>query len=186
MGTIAYQVPGHSRARLGHFASAIRRGLGYSAPWFPIDRFLERDLPTFHEDFSLEIEDVRIMGDRHGVTYPSERRMVLRCDVYEGACRGYGRDRFTLAHELGHYLLHDLPGLERSAPVLRKSLKPFQDSEWQANTFAAELLMPVELLQNYSSIGEITFEFGVSRDAARVQVGVHQRQGALSKSIRDD
>jgi Zn-dependent peptidase ImmA (M78 family) len=50
------------------------------------------------------------------------------------------RDRFTIAHELGHYFLHYLhPQLEGFAPFQRggQSL-----AETQANVFAASLLMP--------------------------------------------
>jgi len=50
------------------------------------------------------------------------------------------RDRFTIAHELGHYFLHYLhPQAEGFAPFRRggQSL-----AETQANVFAASLLMP--------------------------------------------
>lgn len=46
------------------------------------------------------------MGAKHGETIPSENRIRIREDVYERACNGYGRDRLTMAHELGHLLLH--------------------------------------------------------------------------------
>lgn len=73
------------------------------------------------------------------------------------------RRRFTAAHELGHYLLHFLPRLHADenadAPLVetdgvdnvREDEKPSEDGpslpemERQANRFAAELLMPVEV-----------------------------------------
>ena len=36
----------------------------------------------------------------------TENCIKIREDVYERAIKGYGRDRFTLAHELGHFLMH--------------------------------------------------------------------------------
>jgi Zn-dependent peptidase ImmA (M78 family) len=61
------------------------------------------------------------------------------------------RQRFTIAHELGHYFLHE--GLEehvdqnfRVAWRSADSSKAVNWLEIQANRFAAELLMPTELL----------------------------------------
>jgi hypothetical protein len=183
----AYEVPGISRAKIAAYADALRKGLGYGAePWLPIDRVLEFDLPRFHEDFSLIVEEIDVLGNRHGVTLPRERTIILRRDVYERACEGHGRDRFTVAHELGHYLMHDAPGLERQSPVSRGSIPAFRDSEWQANSFAADLLMPATMIQQFSTITEVCSEFGVSRDAARVQVRIWTGKGALSSVIRDE
>jgi Zn-dependent peptidase ImmA (M78 family) len=72
-------------------------------------------------------------------------------------CRGdnLARRRFTAAHELGHYLLHFLPRLQRHATpedclvqadddetVQEGDGIPLAVMEHQANSFAAELLMP--------------------------------------------
>lgn len=52
------------------------------------------------------------------------------------------RDRFTVAHELGHYFLHYLhPEVEEPASFGR-GLR--NDLETQANVFASSLLMPAE------------------------------------------
>jgi len=52
------------------------------------------------------------------------------------------RDRFTIAHELGHYILHSLFG-EDPFPFNRKK-NPNDRVEWEANWFAASFLMPKE------------------------------------------
>lgn len=65
------------------------------------------------------------------------------------------RQRFTIAHEIGHFLLHDTEGIhvDRSdcGPVVRRrneeSSKGEDDDEKEANLFAAELLMPATLLE---------------------------------------
>jgi len=62
------------------------------------------------------------------------------------------RARFTLAHELGHYLLHlkdDLHVDQKFTVKLRSSVSSqgVDFEEMEANLFAAELLMPHELLE---------------------------------------
>lgn len=65
------------------------------------------------------------------------------------------RQRFTIAHELGHFLLHQQEGVhvDRAEQGLLVKLRN-QDSstgldveEKEANLFAAELLMPIAFLQ---------------------------------------
>ncbi|MDC7250427.1 MAG: ImmA/IrrE family metallo-endopeptidase [Sphaerochaetaceae bacterium] len=59
-----------------------------------------------------------------------------------------GRSRFTLAHEIGHVILHSeqlskqIQTAARTNNVMK--LKAFESSEWQANYFAAALLMNKE------------------------------------------
>ncbi len=50
------------------------------------------------------------------------------------------RDRFTLAHELGHYFLHSLQGKQ---PIIAQRYGSGR-REWEANWFAAALLMPAD------------------------------------------
>ena len=54
----------------------------------------------------LEIVSISDMPQAYGVTNPGTETMKIREDVYEGAIKGNPRDRFTLCHELGHYLIH--------------------------------------------------------------------------------
>jgi len=54
------------------------------------------------------------------------------------AFTGPERDRFTIAHELGHYVLHSDCG-ERRIRASRFGSNPV---EWEANWFAAAFLMP--------------------------------------------
>ena len=79
------------------------------------------------------------------------------------------RDRFTVAHELGHYFLHSEQG---STPIIAHR-KGSTRIEWEANWFAAGLLMPSEPFKKYcekhSDLARIAAKFGVSEDAARVR-----------------
>ncbi|HRH45286.1 MAG TPA: ImmA/IrrE family metallo-endopeptidase [Pyrinomonadaceae bacterium] len=76
------------------------------------------------------------------------------------------RRRFTIAHELGHFFLHNYEGVHfdgkhsGSQMFLRdeKSTKGTDIEEREANLFAAELLMPEILLQkDIAKINEIYF-----------------------------
>lgn len=65
------------------------------------------------------------------------------------------RQRFTIAHELGHYLLHNSTTqdlyLDHSFKVLlrdERSSEGIDEIEREANLFAAEFLMPEHFLQN--------------------------------------
>lgn len=79
------------------------------------------------------------------------------------------RDKFTVAHELGHYFLHsnqgDIPIIAHRAGSGRV--------EWEANWFAAGLLMPSDRFKiawkKYGDLSRVASEFGVSEDAARVR-----------------
>lgn len=79
------------------------------------------------------------------------------------------RDRFTVAHELGHYFLHSDQG-DQPIVAFRKGSTRI---EWEANWFAAALLMPrVEFKTVYDKTGDlavVAMKFGVSTDAARVR-----------------
>jgi Zn-dependent peptidase ImmA (M78 family) len=52
---------------------------------------------------------------------------------------------FTLSHELGHLVLRHSMAFART-DSRGAAWRPFEDSEWQANTFAAELLKPLLVL----------------------------------------
>lgn len=85
------------------------------------------------------------------------------------------RDRFTLAHELGHYLLHSKAGEKENLWAARMGSGRL---EWEANWFAAAFLIPTyklkdneERLKKYKResedlLEEISTIFRVSIEAA--------------------
>jgi len=79
------------------------------------------------------------------------------------------RDRFTISHELGHYFLHSKQGEVSLVAYRRGSGR----CEWEANWFAAALLMPRkrfkrEYKRNADTV-HLASVFQVSRDAAEVR-----------------
>lgn len=81
-----------------------------------------------------------------------------------GAIHDNPRDRFTLCHELGHYILHQPENISYA----RGDIPVYQNPEWQANTFAAELLAPADLVKDMS-IEEMATQCVMSRQAATIQ-----------------
>jgi Zn-dependent peptidase ImmA (M78 family) len=96
------------------------------------------------------------------------------------------RKRFTIAHEIGHFILHkqdlDKSGFidRRKQPILKRitdSLKDVssktQKREIEANEFAAELLMPQdkfeEVFGKSNDIDKIANYFNVSTAAATIR-----------------
>ncbi|GAB7021474.1 ImmA/IrrE family metallo-endopeptidase [Salidesulfovibrio brasiliensis] len=83
------------------------------------------------------------------------------------------RDYFTIAHELGHYFLHWEDDGEET-PFCRGESNLV---EWQANWFAAELLMPTDEFTEAAEecgndVNELADQFGVSRSAVSVRLEV--------------
>lgn len=137
------------------------------ALFFPIIQFLEMILPLMFPDLILEIVPLGDMPFLEGETLLGQCTIRIREDIYEAACNGDGRARFTIAHEVGHFLLHtpDSIVLCRLEPGQR--LRPFEDPEWQANTFASELLMPPYLIAGRTK-KDVMRNCGVSDSAAKV------------------
>ena len=114
----------------------------------------------------FEIVPKHEMGTKHGETIPSENRIRIREDVYERACNGYGRDRLTMAHELGHLLLHRAETITFARED--GDIPPYKDPECQANAFAGELLAPYEYIKDMSVI-DIARYYGITEKAASIQ-----------------
>lgn len=136
---------------------------------FPILKFVEVILPTEYPNFTFAVLAKEEMGDKHGETNPEEGWIHIREDVYEGACNDNGRDRFTIAHEVGHFLMHKTTSITLCRMDPSKRLRPYEDPEWQADAFAGELLAPSYLIAEMSP-KEVSKNAMVSISAARVQL----------------
>lgn len=130
-------------AYLHKVAAACRVGIGARAP---ID--IERVLNLLEEEnlLTYEVLDDSELTNAYGLT--QGRHIRLRESVLEAICdqshQSHTRHRFTTAHEIGHALLHNYvteEGFARREPPP----KIYYSSEWQANTFAGFLLVPLEI-----------------------------------------
>lgn len=89
-----------------------------------------------------------------------------------------GRIRFTLAHEFGHFILkhHDKTKdtlISRKNPFAKLNDKNYESFEQEANYFAKRLLVPIPLVNEYSTYFETPLSpkivseiFGTSKEVA--------------------
>jgi hypothetical protein len=99
--------------------------------------------------------------------------------IFLSSLTSSSRDRFTVAHELGHFFLHfplvaqAHPGYGmRATRWVDDSNPDLQRCEWEANWFAAAFIMPeakVRASFNQGGVYAIVSEFGVSEKAALVR-----------------
>ena len=93
----------------------------------------------------LRIEE-RDLGECSGMLIPSERLILVNAAEATNGDVPIRRHRFTIAHELGHWICHALEDVGEEAPNFCRSRDLSQDAdrdlEREANVFGAELLMP--------------------------------------------
>lgn len=154
-----------SRSFLRKIAKNIRERLNLENElYFPIVQIIEFLAADESEEFDYEIVSEGEMTDTYGTTNTAKNIMRIRENVYVGALKGNPRDRFTLCHEFGHWLLHQ----PDSVSFARGEIPTYCDPEWQANTFAAELMIPYYLVQGMN-LEEIVEKCGVSYTCADIQ-----------------
>ncbi|MDO4285214.1 MAG: ImmA/IrrE family metallo-endopeptidase [Eubacteriales bacterium] len=137
--------------------------------YFPIVNVIEEQLPLF--GFEMEIEDDSSMGDAYAITDMESRTIRIRESTYVGAIQGNARDRFTLCHEVGHCLLHT----PDRVIFARGSVPLYMRAEWQANTFAGELMAPPDLVRGMDA-ERIAEKCGMSRQAAKIQWSEYRKR----------
>jgi IrrE N-terminal-like domain len=119
--------------------------------------------------------------------------IILTPETYQDLENGGYRARFSLPHELGHVYLHtpELLRLSHSPhadAALKRGVKfdypVYEDTEWQADVFAASMLMPgkaLDALQHQRgplSERAIQSVFGVSHRSAEIRLRVFEERGS--------
>lgn len=132
-----------------------------------------RGLDVVRQDLEDSVSGVLMIRDERGT-------------ILVNGAHHPNRQRFSIAHELGHYLLHPEDGtvfVDRS-PVFfrdRASSSGIRQQEIDANAFAAELLMPEEDLNaqlngrpidafDDVSVRRLAARFGVSAQALTIRL----------------
>ncbi len=165
-----YKADAISRDDIRRFVRSIKTLVGLeNVLYFPILSFVENILPILVPDFQFEVVPESEMGNKHGETYPSKNLIRIREDIYLRAAAGEGRDRLTVAHEVGHLFLHEDDAIALCRLESGEKLKPYEDPEWQADAFGGELLASSYLIAGMSQ-SEVERKCGVSSAAARVQL----------------
>ena len=155
------------RNTLRRLASKIRALSGNGDEiYFQIVSFVEHKMPFLFPGFYHEIVPLDYFPSNiHAETEVEKRVIRIREDVYDGAISGVGRDRMTLAHEIGHYALLVAKGLKLYRSFEGAKIEAFRDPEWQAKAFAGELLCPYDMIKDMSP-HQISKACGVSLEAA--------------------
>jgi uncharacterized protein DUF955 len=120
----------------------------------------------------LRIEEADL-GDCSGILIPSERLIRVNASEAMSGDTPTRRIRFTIAHELGHWICH-ARGLD-DAPTYCRSQDLAEDAdralEREANVFGAELLMPEAAVREawaaFPDAQGLAVRFGVSALAAQ-------------------
>lgn len=145
-------VPPLSRADIRKKARTFRQVFQLDNQlYFPIVEIMElmNSMPDVFHDFNMEVLEESEMKNFHGLTLPNGT-IKIRNDVYIRAGKGIGTDRDTMAHELGHWLLHRN---NRAHARLGSGRVPtYCTPEWQAKAFSGELLVfSVKQISPFSS-----------------------------------
>ena len=127
-------------------------------PPVPVDEIVE-----LHLGLTFEFKDMQSLfgvADVHGALWVNDQ--IVGVDISldpESNPAMLGRYHFTLAHEVGHWQLHRhlfkkranqlslLPDVEDRADYVCRS-SDHSPLEWQANYFAASLLMPPDMVRS--------------------------------------
>jgi len=146
----------------------------------PVELIIEAELA--YENNVRDLGDPMILG----AISPLEKSIYTNEKSEESFQKCPGLYRFTLAHEVGHWALH-LNGIDEQLKISEDFPYPFicRDSaskppiEKQADTFAAALLMPTDLVKNavnarnilnWSALYELRSEWGVSISALKIRL----------------
>jgi transcriptional regulator with XRE-family HTH domain len=153
----------HSRSAgdIEHKTLIMRRAFGVEdAVSLPIVHILELRLPTLFEGFLLRVADMAEMEEAcpgvrgFAIGEAQSVSVVVREDVYCAACEDDPVARWIFAHEMGHVVLNH--GLGYRAPGKQMSTRALsgpplhENAEWQADEFAAAILMPRAIVSQWS------------------------------------
>jgi Zn-dependent peptidase ImmA (M78 family) len=133
--------------------SEILQSMNMNYPPVPVDEVAQY--------LGLTVEKIQLSENVSGI-------LVLDGDVGTiGVNAGHAlvRRRFSVAHEIGHYVLHKT---DKSLFIDKKYIAVYQRNEKsatgedlleiQANRFAAALLMPADMIRN--AVNQKDFDFG--------------------------
>jgi hypothetical protein len=150
------------------------------------------------DDTDLDLEAFVESLENYGITYdivedsflpsgveasclPEKRIIYITLSTFRDICNNDERARFTIFHELGHLLLAHSRTFHRDAG---SPVEMFENSEWQADQFAAEILMPLDIIRNrgFTTAAELQRQFGVSFQAASYRLVKLRQKGEIKSA----
>lgn len=134
----------------------------------------EYSLQCFPKEPITKIEGASLPGFE-GALYPSSRGNKRWVIFYNSDIPSRGRINYTVAHEFGHYLLHRIAypdGLQCSTQDTLRWDSEYSQVEYQANDFAATLLMPLDDYRRQLSVKDKPIFRDISKCADRYGVSL--------------
>lgn len=170
MNLITYNAPSESgltKDSVDHIASSVAQQVGYT-PGADLVSIVTRLGGTISVQNVWDIADASSGSIR--INAPNDFEISLASHT------GPTRDRFTIAHELGHYVLHYIWPRQQGNAVGPIEAQRYGTGrvEWEANWFAAGFLMPREMFLQISAecggnLSVLSQRFQVSLEAARIR-----------------
>ncbi|MGE5226598.1 MAG: ImmA/IrrE family metallo-endopeptidase [Planctomycetaceae bacterium] len=131
------------------------------------------EIPVPVESIAEDLLGLRIerreLGECSGILLPRGRLVLLNASEATSGETPTRRHRFTIAHELGHWVCHAKGGSEAAASYCRaRDLVQDADRELEreANVFGAELLMPEAAVRDawaaFPDVAAVAARFDVS------------------------
>jgi Zn-dependent peptidase ImmA (M78 family) len=116
--------------------------MNINKPCIPIEKIAK--------SLGVQISEIDLGADISGMLVINDKDAVIAINPMQSP----ERKRFTIAHELGHFVLHKENNnsvfVDRDFIVKYRSNKPYSElevrQEQEANAFAAAILMPQELV----------------------------------------
>ena len=137
-----------------------------SVGWIPTRRGRKKLVYSIVDDDKMGNHDGKTEFTKDEVTVSVKR------SVHQKAVWGDGRARMTLAHELGHGVMHFGETMFRKSGAVGATdlsrTSPWESAEHQAKVFASAFLIDDEVAATLTSAEEISTEFLVSLEAAEI------------------
>ncbi|TFB21402.1 ImmA/IrrE family metallo-endopeptidase [Filobacillus milosensis] len=141
------------------------------------------DVKSIAKRLGISIKAEPLKGDISGVLYIDNNKTIIGLNDNHSDTR----HRFTIAHEIGHFVLHEGEQIHvdrNFRGYFRNSLssQAIDYEEIEASTFTAALLMPGEVLkkaifkdgidlESDDNIQELANKFNVSQQALLIRLG---------------
>ena len=119
----------------------------------------------------LKVEYIPMEPTKSGALFFKDGYWIIQVNVNHNK----KRQRFTLAHELGHYILHKERNSDFKDTIFFRN-EILDSMEYSANEFASQLLMPENNIRksieidNVKNIGTLAELYGVSAAAMKYRI----------------
>ena len=179
---IGYKVAPHKKTDLRSISDQLRKLPDIAGCYQKGGNFLDAvhllENVLFRAGYNVHpIEDHKLT-ETAGFTVPELNLVVLRESIYEGLFENDPFSRYTVIHEFSHIVLNHAVTLHRGAVL--GAHRWIEDSEWQANNLAAEMMMPLDVVRRLQCKPILIMsECGVSAQAVQYRLNNLRTEGLI-------